>query len=48
MKQVALKGSLRKHRNISRAIATAKMEVFVALVSSFQPLTNFIKVQWES
>ena len=32
MKQVALEGFL-----------TAKVELFVALVSSFQPLTNFTK-----
>ena len=28
---------------VSRTIATAKMELFVALVSSFQPLANFTK-----
>ena len=32
-----------KHRDVSRTIVTAKMELFVALVSSFQPLTNFTK-----
>ena len=30
-------------KQISRTIARAKMELFVALVSSFQPLTNFTK-----
>ena len=29
--------------NVSRTIAAAKMEVFLALASSFQPLTNFTK-----
>ena len=29
--------------DVSRTIATAKMELFIALVSSFQPLTNFTK-----
>ena len=43
MKEVALEGFLKKHRNVSRTIATSKMELFVALVSSFQPLTNFTK-----
>ena len=43
MKKFALEGSLKKHRDKSRIIATAKMEVFVAIVSSFQSLTNFIK-----
>ena len=43
MKHVALEGFLKKHRDISRTIMTAKMELFVALVSSFQPLTNFTK-----
>ena len=32
-----------KKTQISRTIARAKMELFVALVSSFQPLTNFTK-----
>ena len=41
MKQVTLEGFLEKHRNVPRTIATAKMELFVALVSSFQPPTNF-------
>ena len=43
MKQVALEGFLKKHRDVSRTIATAKMELFVALVSSLQPLINFKK-----
>ena len=32
-----------KHRDASWTIAAAKMELFVALVSSFQLLTNFRK-----
>ena len=44
MKQVALKGFLKKHRDVSRTIATAKIELFVILVSSFQSLTNFTKI----
>ena len=43
MKQVTLEGFLKKHRDISRTIAAAKMEIFVALVSIFQPVTNFTK-----
>ena len=43
MKQVALEGFLKKHRDVARTIATAKMEHFVALVSRFQLLTNFRK-----
>ena len=43
MKQVASEGSLEKHRDAFGTIATAKMELFVALVGSFQPLTNFAK-----
>ena len=44
MKQVALEKFLKKkHKDVSRTIATAKMQLFVALVSSFQPLTNFTK-----
>ena len=43
MKQVALEGFLKEHRNVSRTIATAKMELFMTIVSSFQPLTNFPK-----
>ena len=35
--------SEKKHKVVSRTIATAKMELFVALFSSFQPLTNFTK-----
>ena len=42
MKQAALEGFLKKHRDVSIAtIATAKMELFVTQISSFQPLTNF-------
>ena len=41
LKQVALEGFLKKHKYISSAIVTAKIELFVALVSTFQPLTNF-------
>ena len=43
MKQIALEGFLKKHRDVSKTIATPKMELFVGLVSSFQPLTNFKK-----
>ena len=43
MKQVALKGLLKKYRDVSRTIGTAKVELFVALVRSFQLLTNFTK-----
>ena len=41
MKQVTLEGFLKKHRDISRTITKSNMELFVALVISFQPLTNF-------
>ena len=44
MKQIALEDFLKKkHIGVSRTNATAKMELFVVLVSSFQPLTNFKK-----
>ena len=43
MKQVALEGFLKVFRDASRVIATAKVNLFVALVSNFQPLTNFMK-----
>ena len=43
LKQVLLEGFLRKHRDASMTIATPKMELFVALLSSFQLLTNFTK-----
>ena len=43
MKEVALEGFLKKHRDVSRIIATSRKEVFVTLVTSFQPLTNFTK-----
>ena len=43
MGQVSLEGFLKKNKDISRTIATTKMELFVALVSSFQTLTNFTK-----
>ena len=43
MKQVALEDFLEKHRDVSRAIARAKMELFVVLVRSFLPLSNFTK-----
>ena len=43
MKRIALEGFLKKHRDVSRTIATAKMELFVVLVSSIQQLTNFTK-----
>ena len=32
-----------KNTDLSRTIATAKMDLFVALVCSFQPLSNFTK-----
>ena len=41
MKQVALEDFLKKHRDLSRTIATAKIELFVTLVSRSQLLTNF-------
>ena len=43
MKRIALEGFLKKHRDVSRTIATAKMELFVVLVSNIQQLTNFTK-----
>ena len=43
MKQVALESYLKEHKDVSRTIVTAKMKLFVTLVSSFQLLTNFIK-----
>ena len=43
MKQVALESFLKKRRDVSKTIATSKMELFMALVISFQPLTNFTK-----
>ena len=33
----------KKLKDVSRTIATAKMELFLALVSSFQQLINFMK-----
>ena len=36
-----IKGFLKKRRDVSRTIATTKIELFVALVSRFQPLTYF-------
>ena len=33
MKQIALESFLKKKRGVSRTIATAKMELFVALVT---------------
>ena len=38
-----LKVFYRKKKIVFRKILTAKMELFVALVSSFKPLTNFMK-----
>ena len=38
-----LKKKQQKQRDVSWTIATAKPELFVALVSSTQPLTNFTK-----
>ena len=43
MKQVAFGSFLKKHRDVFKTMMAAKMEVFVALVSSFQLLTNFTK-----
>ena len=45
MKEIALEDFLKKkkHIGVSRTIATAKMELFVALFSSFQPLNSFKK-----
>ena len=43
MKQVAFKSFLKKYRDVSKTIATAKMELFVVLINSFQLLTNFAK-----
>ena len=41
---VTLEGFLKKiHRDVSKTIATATLELFVALFSSFQPLTDFTK-----
>ena len=37
------KAFLKKHKDVSRTIMTAEIELFVALVSSFQTLTNFTK-----
>ena len=39
MNEVSLEGFLKKHRDVSRTIPAAKMELSVALVS-FQPQTN--------
>ena len=43
MKQGVLRSILEKHRGVCRTIATSKMEPLVALVSSFQLLTNSTK-----
>ena len=43
MEQVALACFREKHKDVSKAILTAKMELSVALVGSFPPLTNFTK-----
>ena len=43
MKQIALAGFLKKHKDVSRTTLTAQMKLFVALISSFLPLTNFTK-----
>ena len=43
MTQAVLKYVLKKHRDISRTIATSKRELSVALVSFFNLLTNFKK-----
>ena len=38
-----MEGFLKNHKDVSTTIATAKMEIFVALVGSFQPLIYFAK-----
>ena len=46
MKQVALEGFLKKkkkNRDVSKTIEKSNIELFVVLVISFQPLTNFTK-----
>ena len=43
MKQVELKDFLKKRSDSSMTIATAKMELYVALANSFRPLTNFTR-----
>ena len=43
MKQFALEGFLKKHRDVSKTITTGKMKLFLALGSSFQPLSDFTK-----
>ena len=43
MKQIALTGFLKKHKAVSRTILPAKRKLFVALIKSFLPLTNFTK-----
>ena len=40
MKQVILESFLKSYKYVSRITATSKMELYVALVISFQPLTN--------
>ena len=41
---VTLEGFLKKiHKVVSKTIATAKLELFVTLFSSFQPLADFTK-----
>ena len=41
---VTLEGFLKKiHRDVSKTIATAKLELFVTLFCSFQPPTHFTK-----
>ena len=41
MKHSVLKGFLEKHRDVFSNIATAKIDLFVILGSSVQPLTDF-------
>ena len=43
MKQVALTGLLKKNADVNKIIGTAKIKIFMALVGTFQPLTNFTK-----
>ena len=42
-KKIALKVFLKKHRDVSKAIVTSNVELFVTLLSGFQRLINFTK-----
>ena len=41
--KVFWKKKKKKHRDVFKTIAAAKMELFVGLVSSFRSLTNFTR-----